>query len=148
MYAEIVAAVQGTKTLVDLIKTAHSMSNYSEVLTAVTTVQQKLTEAIASVLESQEKQAILTERVRELERQLAEAENWKSQLQRYSLFQFETKTFAYALKSELGTDEPHHYICATCVENKRRSILQYQSCFLYCPLCNTKIQMYTRPSII
>ena len=52
MYAEIVAAVQSTKTLAELLKTAHSLSNYSELLIAVTAVQMKLTDAIASELAS------------------------------------------------------------------------------------------------
>jgi len=57
MYSEIVAAIQSTKTAIDLVKAAQGLSNYSELLTAVTAVQIKLTDAIASKLASQEKQA-------------------------------------------------------------------------------------------
>jgi ribosomal protein S18 acetylase RimI-like enzyme len=38
MYAEIVAAVQGTKTALDLVKATNGLSNYSELLGAVTAV--------------------------------------------------------------------------------------------------------------
>jgi hypothetical protein len=53
MYSEITAAIQSTKTAIEIIKVAHGLSNYSELLTAVTTVQIKLTDAIASELASQ-----------------------------------------------------------------------------------------------
>lgn len=98
MYSEITAAIQSTKSAIELVKAAHGLSNYSELLTAVTAVQIKLTDAIASELASQEKQAALAERVRELEKQIAEIEDWKSQIQRYALFQFPTGALAYALK--------------------------------------------------
>ena len=83
MYAEIVAAVQSTKTLAELLKAANGLSNYVELLTAVNTVQEKLSQALVSNLDSAEKQAVLSDRVRELEKQIAEVENWERQMQRY-----------------------------------------------------------------
>lgn len=72
MYTEIVAAVQITKTAIELVKAANGLSNYNRLLTAITSVQIKLTDDIASALASQEKQASLAERVRELEQQLSD----------------------------------------------------------------------------
>ena len=46
MYAEIVAAVQSTKALAELLKAAHGLSNYVELLTAVNAVQEKLSQAL------------------------------------------------------------------------------------------------------
>ena len=66
MYAEIVAAVQSAKTLAELVKAANSLSNHSQMLTAVHSVQEKLTDALTAHLASQEKQAALAEEVREL----------------------------------------------------------------------------------
>ena len=145
MYAEIIAAVQSTKTLAELLKAAHSLSNYSELLTAVTAVQQKLTEAIASGLESQEKQAALLERVRELEAQLAAVHEWQQQIERYALIEFPTKALAYGLKPEHANGEPHHHLCVTCVENKRKTTLQPQGRHLHCPICKTVISTAPQP---
>ena len=39
MYSEITAAIQSTKSAIELVKAAHGLSNYSELLTAVTAVQ-------------------------------------------------------------------------------------------------------------
>jgi len=144
MYAEIVAAVQSTKTLAELLKAAHSLSNYSELLTAVTTVQMKLTDAIASELASQEKQAALAERVRELEKQIAEVENWEAQMQRYALFEFPTKALAYALKPGMEQGQPMHYLCTSCVDKKQKSTLQPNGRYLRCPVC--KIDIATQPA--
>ncbi|MBI3712953.1 MAG: hypothetical protein HY253_08335 [Burkholderiales bacterium] len=139
MYTEIVAAIQSTKTAIDLVKSANGLSNYSELLTAVTTVQIKLTDAIASELASQEKQAALTERVRELEKQLAEIEGWNTQIQRYSLFQFPTGALAYGLKQGRENEEPMHYLCVSCVDKKQKSTLQPHGRFLKCTVCKIDI---------
>lgn len=72
MYTEIVAAVQITKTAIELVKAANGLSNYNGLLTAITSVQIKLTDDIASALASQEKQASLAERVREFEQQVSD----------------------------------------------------------------------------
>jgi DNA-binding protein H-NS len=144
MYAEIVAAIQSTKTAVDLVKAAHGLSNYSELLTAVTAVQEKLTDAIASELASQEKQAALAERVRELEKQIAEFENWETQMQRYELFEFPTKSLAYALKAGMEQGQPMHYLCTSCVDKKQKSTLQPHGRYLRCPVC--KIDISTQPA--
>jgi hypothetical protein len=147
MYSEIVAAIQSTKTAIDLVKAAHGLSNYSELLTAVTAVQMKLTDAITSALASQEKQAMLAERVRELENQLAEIENWKSQMQRYGLFEFQTRALAYALKQGLENGEPMHYLCTACVDKKKKTTLQPHGRFLFCPECKTDIAIEKAPPI-
>ncbi|MFZ6774070.1 hypothetical protein ACO0LB_15280 [Undibacterium sp. SXout7W] len=140
MYSEITAAIQSTKTAIELVKAAHGLSNYSELLTAVTAVQIKLTDAIASELASQEKQAALAERVRELEKQIAEIEDWKSQIQRYALFQFPaTNALAYALKAGSECGEPMHYLCTACVDKKKKTTLQPHGRFLHCPECKTDI---------
>lgn len=147
MYSEIVAAIQSTKTAIDLVKAANGLSNYSELLTAVTAVQIKLTDAIASELASQEKQAALSERVRELEKQIAEIEDWKSQIQRYALFQFPTGALAYALKPGMENGEPIHYLCTACVDKKKKTTLQPNGRLLHCPECKTNIATQSAPSI-
>lgn len=137
MYSEITAAIQSAKAAINLVKAAHGLSNYSELLTAVTDVQIKLTDAIASELASQEKQAALAERVRELEKQLADIEDWKSQLQRYALFEFPTKALAYALRPSMENGEPMHYLCTACVDKGKKTTLQPDGRFLLCPECKS-----------
>ncbi len=147
MYAEIVAAVRSTKILADLLKATHSLSNYSELLTAVTDVQMKLTDAIASELTSQEKQAALAEKIRGLEKQLAEVKGWEAQIQRYALFELPIKALAYALKPGMEQGEPLHYLCTSCVDKKQKSVLQPRGRMLECIICSTRIEMQSAPPV-
>jgi hypothetical protein len=140
MYAEIVAAVQSTKALAELLKAANGLSNYVELLTAVNTVQEKLSQALISNLESTEKQASLSERVRELEKQIAEVENWEHQMDRYVLFEFPTRALAYATKPGMEQGEPLHYLCTTCKDKRQITILQPHGRFLRCQICKTDIE--------
>lgn len=132
MFTEITSAIQSTKTALELVKAARGLANYSELLTAVTDVQIKLTDAVASELASQEKQAELLERVRELERRLSEFESWDAQMQRYELFAFETKAMAYALKQGMENGQPMHYLCLSCADKRQRSTLQPRNRYLVC----------------
>ncbi len=145
MYAEITAAFQSAKAAVALIKATQGLSNSTEVLTAVNDVQMKLSDAIASALASQEKQASLAERVRDLETQLRDIEDWKSQMQRYKFIQFPTGTLAYQLKPEMANGEPIHYLCTACVDKKKKTTLQPNHIYLDCPECKSSIQTEVPP---
>jgi hypothetical protein len=147
MYAEIVAAIQGTKTAIDLVKATNGIANYSELLGAVTAVQMKLTDAVASALASQEKVAALTERVRELEKQVSEVEDWRDHMSRYSLFQFPTGALAHALKAGLDGGQPMHYLCTSCVDKKQISTLQPHGRLLRCTVCKTDIATQSAPPL-
>lgn len=141
MYAEIVAAVQSAKTLAELVKAANSLSNHSQMLTAVHSVQEKLTDALTAHLASQEKQAALAEEVRELKKQIADVENWETEMQRYSLFQFPTGALAYSIKPGMEQGQPTHYLCTSCVDKKQKSTLQPNGRYLRCTVCKTDIEI-------
>jgi len=147
MYAEIVAAVQSTKTLAELLKAANGLSNYVELLTAVNTVQEKLSQALVSNLESAEKQAALSERVRELEKQIADVENWERQMERYALFEFPTGALAYAIKPGMEQGQPLHYLCTSCVDKKQKSTLQPHGRLLRCTVCKIDVATKHAPPI-
>ncbi len=145
MFAEITAAIQSLKTLYGLVRATQSLSNSTEILTAVSDVQQKLMDANAAALASQEKQAAFAEKVRELETQLRDSEDWKNQMQSYELFQFPTKALAYKLKSQLANTAPMHYLCTACADKKKKTILQPISTYLHCPECKSNIDAEIPP---
>ncbi len=141
MYAEISAAIQSAKVLGDLVRAAHGLANYNEFVTAVYEINAKLMQATGVALASQDKQSSLASRVAELENQLRELENWKSESQRYQLTRFAFGSYAYSLKPGMENTEPPHYLCATCMNQRKKSILQPSSeAFLRCSLCHDKIQ--------
>ena len=59
MVYEIVSAIHSVKALGDMLKTAHRLANYAELVSAVSEVSTKLMSASAVALASQEKQASL-----------------------------------------------------------------------------------------
>jgi len=124
MYAEIIAALNSLKQLRELLVAAKSLSNYNEIVSAVSEVNSKLVAAIEITLASQEKQMALTNRIAELEQALAKSENWEKKMDRYVLFKFPTGHFAYSLKPGMEQGEPPHYLCTNCVSKKQISYLQ------------------------
>ena len=139
MYAEIQSAVASAKVALDIAKAAHDLSNYNELVAAVSEVNAKLVDATVVTLASLEKQSTLTSRVTELENKLREVENWESQIKRYKLHQFTTGALAHKLQDSMQEGEPMHYLCTTCVNKREKTILQPRDRFLSCPICKSTI---------
>lgn len=148
MYAEISAAIASAKTALDIAKTAHNLSDFNNLVSAISEVNTKLMDATAVALASQEKQSALSNRISELENQLRQVENWESQIKRYKLHEFpETRALAYALKPGMEDNEPIHYLCTTCVSKREKTILQPNGRLLLCPICKMNIQIQPPPPI-
>ena len=141
MYAEIQSAIASAKVALDIAKAAHGLSNYNELVAAVSEVNAKLVEATVVTLASLEKQSTLTSRVAELENKLREVENWERQIKRYKLHQFATGVLAYQLQESMQESEQIHYLCATCLSKKEKAILQPYGNDLKCLACSTSIQI-------
>lgn len=140
MFAEISAAVSSAKTALEIAKAAQGLINYNELVAAVSEVNAKLMDATVVALASLEKQKALTEEISFLSEKMKNIENWQSLMQRYELHQFATHVFAYVVKESMQNNEPPHHICATCVSNTRKTILQPLGNNLKCHVCSTSIQ--------
>ena len=123
MYAEISAAVASAKTALDIAKAAHGLSNYNELVSAVSEVNTKLVQATVVALASLEKQSALNSEIANLKNKLREVEDWEGQMKRYKLHVFPTGALAYALQPGMEQGEPIHYLCASCVDKKQKSTL-------------------------
>ena len=145
MYAEISAAVASAKTALDIAKAAHGLSNYNELVAAVSEVNTKLMQATTVALASLEKQSSLISEIAELKEKLRDVEDWEGQMKRYSLHEFPTKALAYALQPGMEQGQPLHYLCTACVDQKKKTTLQPHGRFLYCPVCKTDIEIQDRP---
>ena len=142
MYAEISAAIQSTKALGELLRAAHGLANYHEFVAAVYEIDTKLMEATAVALASQEKQSSLANRVAELENELRELKTFESESLRYQLTKFAFGGYVYSLKPGMERGEPLHYLCASCMNQRKKSILQpIGEAFLRCSLCHEEIQI-------
>ncbi|CBE68064.1 MAG: hypothetical protein F9K13_13815 [Candidatus Methylomirabilis oxygeniifera] len=142
MINELLHASESLQALMTLLKAAQHLSNYNEIVAAVSEVNAKLMQANAIALSSQEKQSLLSNRITELENQLRELNNWESESQRYQLIQFTFGGYAFCLTPGLENTEPPHYLCAACMNQRKKSILQpYGEAFLRCSLCHEEIQI-------
>ena len=142
MYTEINAALQSFKVIGDWIRANKSLSNYNELVSAVSEVNSKLLRANEVALDSQEKQALLTERIRELEKKIMEFENRESEAQKYKPHAFPSGARAFVLKPEMQDGEPLHYFCEACMSKSQISCMQPDGFhngkpyFLRCHNCN------------
>ena len=146
MYAEITAAVQSLRTLGELAKSANSLANQHEIVTAVADVNAKLMDATAVALASQERHYALLTRISELEREISELRTKQSQADKYALHKFVTGAFAYRLKEEYESSEPGHFLCTKCHDTGIHSKLQpWGSRRLKCTTCQTVIATEADP---
>jgi hypothetical protein len=88
----------------------------------------RILSAQESAIASRDYQTALLKQINKLENKIAELEAWDADAETYELSdiaQFgRTGQFAYAPKPNTYIDEPLHYLCANCFNQKHKSILQ------------------------
>jgi ribosomal protein S27AE len=139
MFGELIAATESVKNLGLLLKAAHGLSNYNEIVAAVSEVNAKLMEANAVALASQEKQFALADAVAKLENKLREIEDWKGEAERYVLNELSPGLFAYTVKKGMERGEPPHHLCANCMTKREKSILQKHGRRYECHRCKSVV---------
>lgn len=144
MMIEFNGALQSFNTLKNLISANKSLSNYNELVAAVSEVYAKLITAQSVAMASQEKQSTLTQRITELEKEIMQLKDWNREAERYQLTELTSGVFAYMVKSGMENGEPSHYLCANCFSQREKTILHLDDpgtmvrCFYFCPRCNGK----------
>jgi len=124
MIQEFAAAVQSAKVLTDLLKATHELRNANEFIAAVSEINSKLMEANVVALSSQEKQAVLTKRISDLEQQIMKLEDWKRESERYQLTMLAVDVPVFTLKPGKENGEPPHKLCANCYSKRQKGYLQ------------------------
>jgi Zn finger protein HypA/HybF involved in hydrogenase expression len=117
MVAEIYGGISAIKSAFDIAKGLKDIHDATLRNAAVIELQEKL-------LTAQEAQSALTERISELEKQVAAFETWDTDKKEYEMQALTSGTIAYALKMDAQATKPAHYICARCYEHRKRSPLQ------------------------
>ncbi len=140
--ASLTAAADITKGIVGLRDTTIVQDKVIELQGVILSAQ-------SSALTAQSEQFSLLERLRTLEEKVINFEEWDAEKQKYELKQVYSGAFAYVLKPEASGGEPPHWLCTTCYENNRKSVLQAQgltsdrSFEKYgCPTCRSTIRVY------
>src|SRR5262249_40930367 len=82
--------------------------------------------------------------------EIAGMKAWDTEKQKYELKEVSPHAFAYVKRPGVETTEPVHWLCATCFEHSRRSILQNRGTapapslrndIFYCPECKADMRI-------
>jgi Zn finger protein HypA/HybF involved in hydrogenase expression len=145
---DIRGALGALQSASNIIKTFAGMRGDSENSAKLLELQKQIMAAQTSAIQANAAQTALIERVRDLEAQIAKFETWNAEKQRYELKAISPGALAYALKAEASGSEPPHYICQTCYEKGKKSILQFSPSTMVdvgipntfdCPDCEAKV---------
>jgi hypothetical protein len=148
MITELVGAAQSVQALATLLKSANQLSNYNEIVLAVSEVNMKLMQANAVALQAQEQQAALQAKLRELEAQVEDTQVWKEVAEELEALQVSAGVFAYVYKQRSEPFRSEKKFCTNCALQRHLSLLQEtrepsRQIGLLCPRCNTKLVFYS-----
>jgi len=117
MVAEVFAGIGALKTAFDIAKGLKDIDDAARRNAAVIELQEK-------ILSAQQSQSTLIERIRGLEKEVADFKTWETEKQRYELQELPPGVFVRVLKPSMAGSEPTHRLCAKCYEDSKKSILQ------------------------
>jgi hypothetical protein len=112
-------AIEITKGLIGLRDAALIQDKAIELQGAILAAQQ-------SALAAQSAQFALSDRVRELEQEIVQLEDWEREKQRYELKAIDGRVFAYMPKPGMADGEPPHWLCANCFNRRQKGFLQFK----------------------
>ena len=115
MYNEISSAIASAKVALDIAKAAHGLSNYNELVAAVSEVNAKLVDATVVTLAS---------RVGDLEKELVQIKNWKTEADNYEILEVARGVFAHVIKGNVQPLHSAHKLCSNCFNKYEKSLLQ------------------------
>ena len=105
------------KTLLSLRKSEPIKPELSELLTVVGM-------ATMAAATAQTDHLAMTNRVRELEKEIARMKAWDAEAEKYQLQEVGLGAFALVYQPGVDDPQPVHWLCTNCAEAKRKSILQ------------------------
>ena len=131
---ETIAGLSAIKTAFDMTKALKDINDAAIRNAAVIELQEK-------ILSAREAQTALLERIDDLEKEVTAFEKWETEKEESELKEIFARTFAYSIKESARGSRPPHLICASCYEDRKKSILQRaDAAHLICPVCKTRIR--------
>lgn len=120
---------------------ANSLNN------AIAEMNVAILDAQSVAIEAQAGQMRQSQRIRELEQEIADLSDWDAEKARYKLVQIRdtVAAYAYLLSQEAAHEgEPLHYICTQCYQDRIKSIIQYdrRASRHICPRCQTPFSIH------
>ena len=133
-------AVASANAVKDISQSLVTLRDEEKIRGRVFDLTSALMELQQQLMNAQVAQMALVDEIRELKNRLADTTQQADGLARYKLHKFPTGAFAYVLKPEFTSDEPPHFLCSKCFENKLRITLhQVRGGTFRCPECKQLI---------
>tara|TARA_R110002049_G_scaffold13675_8_gene59412 strand:- start:915 stop:1460 length:546 start_codon:yes stop_codon:yes gene_type:complete len=142
----ILGVASGLKATKDLATSAIELTTDTKVVDKLNQLVRQIADVQSNLLTSQAQQAELQQakhdleqKIRELELELSQRNEFRARLARYHRKAVSPGCVLYAPAPD-WTNEPEHYICPNCVERNKISMLQLHADNLrlmeyYCPSC-------------
>ena len=130
--AIITAGFQSLKASFEIGKALLKMGISAEIKDRIREMNDGILAAQESAIASQQHESALLKQISALEKQITDFEAWAAEAETYKLANVRTPNhpmglaFAYAPKEGTHTGEPPHFICASCYQERHKSILQEQ----------------------
>ena len=123
----IAAALSSLKAAKDIAEAMIGLRDAAAFQGKLLEFQSKLIDANNAAFAAQDERSTMLERIRELEKEVAELKAWETEKQRYELKDVGHGVFAYMNKPAVRGEEPPHWLCPTCFENGKKSHLQFST---------------------
>nr|WP_166179170.1 hypothetical protein [Altererythrobacter segetis] len=123
---EISGAVGGLKAAFDLVQGLHSTAKSAAINQVQIELGKHIFDAQTALTALSAAQADAADRIRQLEQQIVNLENWETEKKRYELAEAGQGSVAYRLKSGMEDGQPAHWICPQCYEDGQKSILKHE----------------------
>ena len=139
----VLSSITGMKTIAEGLLAARDINAVSG---KVIELQSKIIELQNGVFAIQAERMALAERASMLEKQIADSEKWDAEKEKYELVEMSAGVFGYMPNSKSENASVPHWLCQTCFEKKKKTILQLSTHsavgFIYeCSPCGTKFTM-------
>lgn len=137
--------ISGINKAVELIKAINNLDRSVEINQITIELQDVILAAQSNAFSALGEQQVLLEKIGELEKEIANMKAWETEKQKYELRRVGHGAFAYVIKDSMKGTEPAHWICATCYENGKKSVLQSaaekgKGFFTTCHACKSHIE--------
>ncbi len=116
MVSEAIMGISALKSAFDLTKGLKDIDDRVRLNEARMELQEK-------ILDAQQAQATLLEKVSNLEKEVAQLKAWEADKQRYKLTEMKAGVLAYTLKEGMENGEPPHSLCTNCYASNYKSFL-------------------------
>lgn len=140
------------KGAAETVKILRGLRGGAAVEGKVSELQGQIANALAEAVSAYQAQLAQLGKIQQLEGIIRTFEIWEREKQRYVLNKLPPGVFVYSLKPEMSDGEQSHYICQTCYQRGKKSILSSDEqrngiYHLKCHECETVLQVgiFIRP---